>query len=91
MPPAPPNSSTRRKVLSLPARTERPSIGPSSSSLACLTATMLSIVAELGQKVRGGMLTITRAGMLYITIGSSGTAAATASKWARRPARLGLL
>ena len=37
------------------------------------------------------MLTITREGMLYITIGSSGTASATASKWARRPARLGLL
>ena len=33
----------------------------------------------------------TRAGMLYITIGSSGTAAATDSKWARRPAALGLL
>ena len=46
MPPAPPNSRTRRKVLSLPASTARPSIGPSSSSLACLTATMLSILAS---------------------------------------------
>ena len=40
---------------------------------------------------RVGMLMTTREGMLYITIGSSGTAAATASKWARRPARFGLL
>ena len=51
MPPAPPNSSTRRKVLSLPARIARPSIGPSSSSLACLTATMLSTCGQLGEQV----------------------------------------
>ena len=37
------------------------------------------------------MLMTTREGMLYITIGSSGTAAATASKWARRPAAVGLV
>ena len=40
---------------------------------------------------RASALTITREGMLYITIGRSGTAAATVSKWARIPAGLGLL
>ena len=51
MPPAPPNSRTRRKMSSLPARTARPSIGPSSSSLACLTATTLSIRGQLGEQL----------------------------------------
>ena len=55
MPPAPPNSSTRRKVLSLPARTSRPSIGPSSSSLACLTATMLSTARQLAEQLAVGV------------------------------------
>ena len=46
--------------------------------------------AELAEQ-RVSALTITRAGMLYITSGRSGTAAATVSKCARIPAGFGLL
>ena len=46
MPPAAADLQGRRKMSSLPARTASPSIGPSSSLLACLTATTLSICAS---------------------------------------------
>ena len=63
MPPASPSSRVRRKMSSLPASTAMPSIGPSSSLLACLTPTTLSISASSASSA-GETLTITREGML---------------------------
>ena len=52
-----------RRMSSLPASTASPSIGCSSSELACLTATMPSIWASSASR-SGGMLTAVRPGML---------------------------
>ena len=63
MPPAPPWSRFAARMSSLPARIARPSIGCSSSELACYSASTPSICASSASR-SGPMLTTQRPGML---------------------------